>query len=145
MTKDNLLKRGITRPPECVFCKDHESIDHLFFGCVFAKQIWSEMSRIISHDVGNNYLSIARFWPANKNKLVFNSVFACVMWCIWKFRNSMVFNNVLWSDLKQIWWQIHLTLKKWMILFKESPLEELKMVSQKVAVILTSPFLLTVG
>ena len=57
----------------------------------------------------------------------------------------MVFNNVLWSDLKQIWWQIHLTLKKWMILFKESPLEELKMVSQKVIVILTSPFLLTVG
>ena len=128
-----------------MFCKEQESIDHLFFGCVVAKQIWAEMSKILSHDIGNDYISIARFWPAHKNKLVLNSVCACVMWCIWKFRNSMVFNNVMWTDLKQIWWQIHLTLKKWMILFKGTGLEELKLVSQKVAMILTSSFLLTMG
>lgn len=37
MTKDNLLKRGIEKPPKCMFCSEHESVDHLFFDCVVAK------------------------------------------------------------------------------------------------------------
>ena len=40
MTKDNLAKRDIEKPPECVYCTDKETIDHLFFGCVVDKGIW---------------------------------------------------------------------------------------------------------
>lgn len=39
MTKNNLLKRGIDKNPECLFCSEQERVDHLFFECVVAKNI----------------------------------------------------------------------------------------------------------
>ena len=44
MTKDNLLKRGIEKPKECMFCLEEESISHLFFDCVVAKILWNLFS-----------------------------------------------------------------------------------------------------
>uniref|UniRef100_A0A453STM3 Reverse transcriptase zinc-binding domain-containing protein n=1 Tax=Aegilops tauschii subsp. strangulata TaxID=200361 RepID=A0A453STM3_AEGTS len=48
MTRDNLLKRGIVKPPECLFCNEHEIVDHLLFHCVVAKQLWSGISDVFS-------------------------------------------------------------------------------------------------
>jgi hypothetical protein len=36
-TKDNLIKRNWARNPLCQFCREQETINHLFFGCVAAK------------------------------------------------------------------------------------------------------------
>ena len=43
MTKNNLLKRGIEKPPECVFCLEQEMLDH-FFDCVVARKIWETVA-----------------------------------------------------------------------------------------------------
>ena len=102
MTKDNLAKRGIEKPPDCVYCTDKETMDQLYFGCVVAKQIWRRVSILLSIDLGSDYLSISRFWPANKKHTVLNSICACIIWTSWKNRNAHVFNNVVWIDLKQI-------------------------------------------
>lgn len=42
MTKDNMEKRKMGKPLDCVFCLEQESIEHLFFGCVVAKCVWSD-------------------------------------------------------------------------------------------------------
>ena len=100
MTKYNLKKRGIEKPPECLFCSENESIQHLFFDCVVAKQIWKHVSDFFCLSVGSDYMSIAHFWPGHSKHACLNSVAAYVLWCIWKLRNDHVFNNAIWTDFK---------------------------------------------
>jgi hypothetical protein len=40
MTRDNLQKRNLGKPVCCMFCSDNESVEHLFFRCIVAKNIW---------------------------------------------------------------------------------------------------------
>ena len=44
MTRDNLRKRHIIKPLECVFCLEHESCSHLFFDCIVAKHLWAPVA-----------------------------------------------------------------------------------------------------
>lgn len=55
MTRDNLRKRHIIKPLECVFCAKHETNHHLFFDCVVAKNIWSFISQFFQKDLGTNF------------------------------------------------------------------------------------------
>ena len=41
MTVDNLSCRGVSKPQECQFCLEHESIHHLLFDCVVVKYVWA--------------------------------------------------------------------------------------------------------
>lgn len=43
MTRDNLLKRNMQKTLNCVFCSEHESVQHLFCECVVALQVWKEI------------------------------------------------------------------------------------------------------
>lgn len=110
MSKDNLAKSGILKPLECIFCNEIENINHLFFECTVAKQIWTLASEFLSLELGTDYLSIAKFWLANNKHMALNSICACVLWNMWKFRNAFIFDNVYWHDIKQVWWQIVRTL-----------------------------------
>jgi hypothetical protein len=40
LTKDNLLRRHWTGDKHCCFCHLPETINHLFFDCVYAKFLW---------------------------------------------------------------------------------------------------------
>jgi len=44
LTRDNLGKRRKVNDPTCLFCCETESVRHLFFECVVAKQMWSDIS-----------------------------------------------------------------------------------------------------
>jgi hypothetical protein len=63
--------------------------DHLFFKCIVAKNIWQFISDHFSTPLGNDYLSVARFWIANKTHAALNSVCAATLWCIWKFASDL--------------------------------------------------------
>lgn len=145
MTKDNLAKRGIQKTPECVFCNEQESIFHLFFGCVVAQHVWRAVSVFLACELGTDYLSVAKFWPASKKHSALNSICSCILWSIWKIRNSFVFDNIIWSDMKQVWWLILRTLRKWTILFKEDALGKIEEFCSMSSHILRTPFQLTVG
>ena len=65
MTCDNLRKRGIAKPLECVLCKEIESVHHLFFDCLVARLIWAEVNYVFSISV-TGYESVAKFWLCAK-------------------------------------------------------------------------------
>ena len=45
LTKDNLLKRNQNGSKSCVFCSRDETIEHLFFECLYAKFLWQAIHR----------------------------------------------------------------------------------------------------
>jgi hypothetical protein len=47
LTKDNMIKRNWKGNPECYFCDQHETINHLFFGCSVAKVIWACIAKCL--------------------------------------------------------------------------------------------------
>jgi len=38
------------------------------------------------------------------------------MWSLWKHRNSMIFNNVVWIFITQVWREILRIIRYWMML-----------------------------
>src|SRR4051794_41111561 len=44
MTRDNMKRRHLHKLEDCIFCSEEESIDHLFFECIVARQIWPVIS-----------------------------------------------------------------------------------------------------
>jgi hypothetical protein len=118
MTRDNLRRRGIPKPMECSFYKDFESVHPLFFDCIVAKQMWALVDRVFKHKVGK-YLDIDSRGLCNKKFLQFNFISSAVLWGIWNFRNSLVFNRLTSLDLKQVWRVVLSYLRNWKVPFKE--------------------------
>uniref|UniRef100_A0A453MLS1 Uncharacterized protein n=1 Tax=Aegilops tauschii subsp. strangulata TaxID=200361 RepID=A0A453MLS1_AEGTS len=50
------------------------------------------VSAFFETNVGLDYESIAKFWVANGKHSALNTVNAAVLWCLWKYRNSIIFN-----------------------------------------------------
>jgi hypothetical protein len=61
----------------CLFCKEPESVQHLFFECVVAKQLWFHMSEVCDRQIGADFLSIGQMWISNNKFVVCNSFFCC--------------------------------------------------------------------
>uniref|UniRef100_A0A453FGM5 Reverse transcriptase zinc-binding domain-containing protein n=1 Tax=Aegilops tauschii subsp. strangulata TaxID=200361 RepID=A0A453FGM5_AEGTS len=120
MTRDNLRKRHIIKPLDCVFCAEQETNRHLFFDCVVARNIWSFVNIFFQKNLGTNFETVAQFWISNKKNLALNVVSSAVLWCLWKYRNSMIFNNTIWTSINQVWRLIHGMLKFWMALTPEA-------------------------
>ena len=119
MTRDNLRKRHIIQPLDCVFCSEQETNTHLFFECIVAKNIWLFAADHFQVRIGIGYESVARFWVSNKKNSALNIVSLAVLWCLWKYRNSIIFNNTIWTSISQVWRLILRTLKFWAILAPE--------------------------
>ena len=52
LTRDNLAKRRKVDDENCLFCLEKETIQHVFFDCVVAKQCWKILSDILGLQVG---------------------------------------------------------------------------------------------
>ncbi|XBH79743.1 hypothetical protein VPH35_105647 [Triticum aestivum] len=126
MTRDNLLKRNLKKPEECVFCAYKETATYLFFDCVVAKEIWSVASDLLHRPLGANLESIASLWVADKKLDHVNTVCSAVLWALWKHSNNMIFNAVPWISVKQIWSMVLRLVRKWRVIFKEHMLQQMK-------------------
>lgn len=100
LTIDNLVKRNLPLVKSCCLCCcDEETMDHLLLYCKFANALWSEvflmfgiqwmMSRTVVSLLcaWENYLGIH---PSS----IWNMVPACLMWLIWRERNTLTFEDV---------------------------------------------------
>lgn len=119
MTRDNLRKGHIIKPLECVFCSEGETNFHLFFDCIVAQNIWSFVSSHFKIPIGTDFESVARFWISNKRNSALNTVTSAVLWCLWKYRNSTIFNNTISTSIIQVRILILRTLKFWATLSPE--------------------------
>jgi hypothetical protein len=66
-----MLKRNLGKPTDCIFCSEEESVDHLFFLCIVATKIWKLVSEFFGISIDLDYLSVAKFWIANKKHMAF--------------------------------------------------------------------------
>jgi hypothetical protein len=82
LTRDNLAKRKKVEDENCLYCLEKESVHHVFFDCVVAKQCWCIISDILGYSVGENMLDIGKFWLSNKRHCVVNMISSAVIWSI---------------------------------------------------------------
>jgi hypothetical protein len=78
LTRDNLEKRQSLDKNKCLFCEEKETIDHLFFECVVAKQSWLIVSEIVGFSIGMDYESVAKRWLCNKKFVIVNVISSAV-------------------------------------------------------------------
>ena len=82
LTRDNLAKRRKVEDESCLFCLDKESIHHLFFECVVAKQCWIIISEATGCSVIENMVDVGKLWLSNKRNCVLNMITSAVIWSI---------------------------------------------------------------
>lgn len=124
LTRDNVAKRKHVEDKTCLFCSENESVVHLFFECVVAKRLWSELSVLLNIDIGRNFESVAKWWLCNKNHRIDNIFSSAVLWGLWKMRNSICFQHVHWRSVPAVWQRILTLLKSWKILCPAGDLDQ---------------------
>ena len=92
MTRDNLRKRGIPKPLECDLCKEIETVTHLFFECIVARNVWDIVEEVFGVNI-IHFESLATKWLCDTRYMHVNIVYAAVLWSIWNNRNGIVFNR----------------------------------------------------
>ena len=116
LTRDNLSLRRKVDDQSCLFCMENESVHHLFFGCVVAKQLWVYVSEVIGKDVGSSFESIGSLWLSNKRFLVANMFCSAALWGLWKLRNNLCFQVLKWRDMNYLLLRIATMLQGWTLL-----------------------------
>lgn len=79
LTRDNLVKRRTVNDPSCLFCEEGESINHLFFQCCVAVNVWEFVSAYFSRTIDTDFESVASLWLSNRKFLICNIVSSAVL------------------------------------------------------------------
>ena len=95
LTRDNLQKRQTVDNASCLFCSDPENVDHLFFGCVVAIELWRVIFDISNKHLGMSIDDMLEWWSDNKNHPADCLLHSAVLWTLWKYRNDICFNHVV--------------------------------------------------
>ena len=101
-------------------CKSNgESVDHLFLHCPVAMDLWSMALGLfgVTWVMPHNVLGLLGCWQGNfgrhRNGYIWSIVPHCLMWCLWRERNSRYFEDIERSipDLKPFFFK---TLLDWL-------------------------------
>ncbi|KAL2924838.1 Mitochondrial import inner membrane translocase subunit TIM44-1, partial [Bienertia sinuspersici] len=82
-TKENLMKRKITKNSLCVLCGENESASHLFLYCEVSKRVCSCSS------LGKTSRTLL-----DKNSSLGGALLITTLWAIWIHRNNIIFRKV---------------------------------------------------
>lgn len=119
-------------------------MQHLFFECVVAKQCWLMISEIFNIKVGGNLVEIVKFWLSSKKHGLLNIITSVVLWCIWKLRNEICFQNAGWRGMGMLLCRIGGLLQNWVVLCapekKERLLEFLNKIKAAARTVLWIPY-----
>jgi hypothetical protein len=109
-TKDTMTERGWIGNPFCQFCRQKETILHLFFSCPTTKYVWSCVAKAIGASTRpGNFSQIFWWFPrhghASRNVQILGV--AAICWVIWKLRNRACFEGkLIHSPIKLILYSI---------------------------------------
>ena len=79
LTRENLTRKNLD-DTNCVFCSEKESVEHIFFECVVAKQLWQEIFDTIDFNCCQNFEYIGSMWLCNKRFLIVNMLTSATLW-----------------------------------------------------------------
>lgn len=101
-TSDRLQRQNLQNQGPCSLCsQSSETIEHLFFDCVYSKEVWFRILRRsgLQQLAPTGSVRLPEWWLPNR-KLIqrdtrkgFDSLVILVLWSIWKERNNRVFNR----------------------------------------------------
>ena len=101
-------------------CKRNgESLDHLFLHCPFAMDLWSMVLGLfgVTWIMLHMVLGLLGCWQGrfgrHRNGYIWSIIPHCLMWCLWRERNSRCFEDIERSilDLKLLFFR---TLRDWL-------------------------------
>ncbi|XP_039034276.1 AP-2 complex subunit alpha-2-like [Hibiscus syriacus] len=99
-------------------CKmNEETIQHLFFSCSVAGDIWNRMLKIwgIYTALPNDPHVLLSSWSdLNRKSNIWKFILGVVLWSIWKARNSVVFDNSS-LDITSLFFLIRFRLARWFL------------------------------
>jgi hypothetical protein len=119
-TRDNLRIRGVDMEANtrCPLCGNHEETEiHLFLHCNVATSVWYRICQwlsqvvVIPPDLLHSFAVFIGCGVGKKGRKGMMVIWHAVMWCIWRMRNDVIFNNgtvdvnQLVDDIKRISWQ----------------------------------------
>ena len=99
LTADNLMRQGYQLAGWCCMCRrDGETINHLLLHCDMAFGLWSFVLQtfVICWVLPRGVLDVFFGWYNGLGKLhlkVWNMVPPCILWILWRKRNSRIFEN----------------------------------------------------
>ena len=76
-----------------------------FFDCVVAQLLWVSVSQAINLNI-KSFIDVGAKWLSNKKFAAVNIMSSASLWCLWKLRNELCFQNVGWVDLRFLLWRI---------------------------------------
>jgi hypothetical protein len=98
LTVDNLRKRRVIIVDWCCMCKVHgETVNHLLLHCTVAQELWSLIFVLfgITWVMPRGVVDLLLCWSERFGKseagAIWKAIPHCLMWCIWRERNSRVF------------------------------------------------------
>ncbi|GKC38107.1 RNA-directed DNA polymerase, eukaryota, reverse transcriptase zinc-binding domain protein, partial [Tanacetum coccineum] len=98
----------------CSICgEDVETVNHIFFSCETAKDLWALLARWWSLDIPicSNFLDWSTWLDSlhlsSKEKLFLEGVGGALLWTIWNFRNRLIFSVP--PPKKAVLWDIIVT------------------------------------
>ncbi|XP_075654696.1 uncharacterized protein LOC142624842 [Castanea sativa] len=100
LTIDNLVKKNLPLVNwRCLCRRDEETVDHILLHCQFASALWCEVLIMfgVQWVMPDTIVSLLFAWRnrlgTNSSK-VWNMVPACLMWLVWKERNTRTFEDI---------------------------------------------------
>lgn len=82
---------------ECPICSNvPESIDHILFGCIRAREIWRTTSNKVYLDKNFNSSFVDRWWKINSSTSMDElELIAVTCWSIWNDRNKIIHGEIV--------------------------------------------------
>jgi hypothetical protein len=118
LTRDNLAKRRQVDDQTYLFCKEQESVAHLFFECCVAQNLWEHVSKITGLPVIRDFTSLGKFWVMGGKHGEFNVLTSAMLWTLRKSRNDLCFQGLCWTNVEKILGRCAVLLRNWAVLNK---------------------------
>ena len=95
------FQHTMLNPSMCCLCfKDEETLDHLFLHCTFTRKVWYTLFKIFDVEVclpskiNSWMLEVLKIRGYSlKGHILWSCATRSLLWCIWKERNSRIFED----------------------------------------------------
>ena len=100
LTIDNLWKRRVLILDWCCMCKSHgESVNYLLLHCPIAQELWNLIFIlfgtlwVMPRGVDDEFACWSGKMGNSESGAIWKAVPHCLMWCLWRERNSQTFSG----------------------------------------------------